>query len=54
MDPSQKTQFTGGAEDAREWELTDEDLDRTATDLVRGSDLRSTSRPCSCSRCHCR
>ena len=55
MNPSQKTQLTDAAEDDREWELTDEDLDRTATELVRGSSASwSTSRPCTCARCHCR
>jgi hypothetical protein len=54
MDPRPNTQIATRAEDDQEWELTDEDLDRTATDPVRSSSIRSTSRPCSCSRCHCR
>jgi len=48
-------QDTKSAQDEREWELADEDLDRAAESLApRGSSLCSTSRPCSCQRCHCR
>jgi len=36
--------------DEREWELADEDLDRGDN---RGF-FCTTSRPCSCARCHCR
>ena len=46
------TQDTSGAQDEREWELADEDLDRTGDEPARG--FCSTSRPCSTSRCHCR
>jgi hypothetical protein len=44
------------AQDEREWELSDEELDRAADDGTRGPScsLCSTSRPCSCARCHCR
>jgi hypothetical protein len=36
-----------------EWELADEELDRSTQDQGRGP-ICSTSRPCTCSRCHCR
>jgi hypothetical protein len=44
-------QDVGSAQDEREWELADEELDRASD--TKGS-LCSTSRPCSCSRCMCR
>ena len=40
-------------QDDHEWELSDEELDRASDDPTRGF-FCSTSRPCSCSRCHCR
>jgi hypothetical protein len=40
------------ARDEREWELADEELDRAGD--TKGPSLCSTSRPCTCSRCHCR
>ena len=52
MELQAMTQDTSGAQDEREWELADEDLDRTGDGPVpRGT---TTSRPCSTSRCHCR
>ena len=45
-------QDTKSAQDEREWELADEDLDRAAESL---GPICSTSRPCSCQqRCQCR
>jgi len=51
MELQAKGQDTRGAQDEREWELSDEELDRSGED--KGF-LCSTTRPCSCSRCHCR
>jgi len=51
MEPDAINQTETGAADDREWELADEDLDRTSDN--RGP-ICSTSRPCSCSRCACR
>jgi hypothetical protein len=45
-------QDVGSAQEEREWELADEELDRTGD--TRGPSLCSTSRPCTCSRCMCR
>ena len=50
-------QDTRGAQDEREWELADEDLDRAGDNLARTTNFTSfpfTHRPCSSSRCHCR
>ncbi len=47
---------TQGTQDEREWELADEELDRSGDDSARGCSFPftiSTSRP-KCSRCHCR
>ena len=50
MEPRKLTQVPSGAQDEREWELADEELDRTAPELGP-----STSRPCVCQAvCHCR
>jgi len=51
MELQATTQDTRGQQDEREWELADEELDRSGDNLARGT---TTSRPCSCSRCHCR
>ena len=53
MEPQGTSQATSVAQDEREWELADEELDRTVEDLAP----RFTSRPCSCQRtsvCNCR
>ena len=50
MDLKATKQDVGSAQEEREWELADEELDRSEN---KGS-LCSTSRPCSCSRCTCR
>jgi len=52
MEPKATTHEGQGTPDEREWELADEELDRSNHDPARF--LCSTSRPCSCSRCHCR
>ena len=53
MESREFTQTTSGTQDEREWELVDEELDRTAPQLGP-----STSRPCVCQQCsspsHCR
>ena len=56
MELKATTQDTRGAQDEREWELTDEDLDRAGDNPARGSSTSFpfTHRPCSTSRCHCR
>jgi hypothetical protein len=54
MELKATAQDTHSAQDEREWELADEDLDRAVEPPARGSSLCSTSRPCSCQRCHCR
>ena len=46
-------QDVGSAQDEREWQLADEELDRAGDNLTRGG-FPSTSRPCSSSRCQCR
>ena len=51
MELQATTQEKRATQDEREWELADEELDRSDS---RGPSLCSTSRPCSCSRCHCR
>jgi hypothetical protein len=48
----QVTAHDGSVQDEREWELSDEDLDRSADQ--RGPGICSTSRPCTCQRCMCR
>ena len=50
MEPEAINQTEDHATDDREWELADEDLDRSDN----RSSFCSTSRPCSTSRCHCR
>jgi hypothetical protein len=54
MEPLEISVATSETRDEREWELADEELDRTAQDLGRGI----TSRPCVCQQCsspsHCR
>ena len=51
MEPRKMT--ASAKQDEREWELADEELDRTAPELGP-----STSRPCVCAQCsspsHCR
>ena len=51
-------QDTRGAQEEREWELTDEDLDRSGDPPDRrrscSCSFPFTSRPCSCQRCQCR
>jgi hypothetical protein len=42
-----------GTRDDREWELADEELDRSSENPKICLSC-STSRPCSCVRCHCR
>ena len=54
MELKATTQDTRGAQEEREWELTDEDLDRAGDSPARGSSFPFTHRPCSTSRCHCR
>ena len=54
MELQATTQDTRGAQDEREWELTDEDLDRAGDNPARATHYPSTSRPCSSSRCYCR
>jgi hypothetical protein len=63
MELKATNQDVGSAQDEREWELADEDLDRllmipklgpcTCSCQPSGPTC-STSRPCSCSRCMCR
>jgi hypothetical protein len=50
MELQATTQETRSTQDEREWELADKELDRSED---KGF-FCSTSRPCSCSRCHCR
>ena len=50
MELQATTQEARGAQDEREWELADEDLDRSEN---KGG-FPASSRPCSSSRCHCR
>ena len=53
MEPREMSWVTSGAQDEREWELADEELDRTAEPSASGC-----SRPCVCQQCsspsHCR
>ena len=51
MEPEAISQAENAQADDREWELADEELDRTTTQ--RGP-FCSTSRPCTCTRCMCR
>ena len=51
MELKATNQDTRTAQDEREWELADEELDRSGDKPAFSC---STSRPCSCSRCHCR
>ena len=51
MEPRELSQATSEPKDEREWELADEELDRTVPQL---GPICSTSRLCTCSRCHCR
>ena len=50
MELQATTQDTRDTQDEREWELSDEELDRSED---KGFSC-STSRPCKSSRCHCR
>ena len=52
MELKATNQDTRSAQDEREWELADEELDRAGDNLT--PKVCSTSRPCSCSRCQCR
>ena len=54
MELQATAQDTRGAQDEREWELTDEELDRAGDNPARGShtSFPFTHRPCSTSRCH--
>ena len=53
MESREVSLATSGAQDEREWELADEELDRTVPELSP-----ITSRPCVCQQCsspsHCR
>jgi len=53
MEPREMSRLTNRAQDEREWELADEELDRTAKPSAQ-----TTSRPCVCQVCsspqHCR
>jgi hypothetical protein len=51
MELQATTQEKRATQNEREWELADEELDRSGDS--RGP-ICSTSRPCTCSRCHCR
>ena len=51
MELQATAQDGSGSRDEREWELSDEDLDRSSD--TKGF-FCTTSRPCSTSRCHCR
>ena len=52
MELQATTQEKRAMQDEREWELADEELDRSGDG--RGPSICSTSRPCTCSRCMCR
>ena len=55
MELQATAQDTRGSQEEREWELTDEELDRAGDNPGGGSLCHHiTSRPCSTSRCHCR
>ena len=47
MELQAMTQDTSGAQDEREWELADEELDRSGDNPARFSSFPNTSRPCS-------